>query len=154
MITPWLQATAKRRSGATRRHLHMSIAVGLLAGVAGRMVVPCGIPSVLDRQWFHAEWGTLMVHLGLVPDSPGSENPTASFSSGSAVPLSYIIYLPDWTLICRSVLAHPPTDREEKKFLQCACVLEAKPRRRDFPLILHRDFSSGLVPCIFRKGTD
>lgn len=34
MITPWLQATAKRRSGATRRHLHMSIAVGLLAGVA------------------------------------------------------------------------------------------------------------------------
>lgn len=115
MITPWLQATAKRRSGATRRHLHMSIAVGLLAGVAGRMVAPCGIPSVLDRQWFHAEWGTLMVHLGLVPDSPGSENPTASFSSGSAVPLSYIIYLPDWTLICRSVLAHPPTDREEKK---------------------------------------
>lgn len=80
------------------------------------MVVPRGIPSVLDRQWFHAEWGTLMVHLGLVPDSPGSENPTASFSSGSAVPLSYIIYLPDWTLICRSVLAHPPTDREEKSF--------------------------------------
>lgn len=96
-----------------------------------------------------------MVHLGLVPDSPGSENPTASFSSGSAVPLSYIIYLPDWTLICRSVLAHPPTDRErEKKVLECACVLEAKPRRRDFLLILHRDFSSGLVPCIFRKGTD
>lgn len=79
------------------------------------MVVPCSIPSVLDRQWFHAEWGTLMVHLGLVPDSPGSENPTASFSSGSAVPLSYIIYLPDWTLICRSVLAHPPTDREREK---------------------------------------
>lgn len=48
----------------------------------------------------------------------------------------------------------PPNRQRGKKVLECACVLEAKPRRRDFPLILHRDFSSGLVPCIFRKGTD